>query len=107
MKSGGFTEICSAYAVDKLHQHSHLYTSENVVDFPGRCFEIERVLPYKKKEAQLYLKNKTMNITTRNFPETVQLIKTKWNIKDGGSCYCFFTTDINEEKIIILCRKTS
>ena len=41
MKSGGFDEITAQFEVEKLHQHSHLYTSDAFIDFPGRAFEIE------------------------------------------------------------------
>jgi hypothetical protein len=52
-----------------------------------------------------FLENKKANITTRNFSETVENIRKKWKIKDGGSLYCFFTTDINNNKIVLLCDK--
>ncbi|MCY1462702.1 hypothetical protein D9M71_805060 [compost metagenome] len=38
MKSGGFDEVSISFEIDKLHKHSHLYTSENLIDFPGRRF---------------------------------------------------------------------
>jgi hypothetical protein len=105
MKSGGFNEISSQYQVDKLHKHSHLYTSNEVFNFPGRIFEIQHVIPYTKKEIKIYLENSKLNLTTRNFPETVENIRKKWKIKDGGDSYCFFTTDMNNDKIVLLCNK--
>jgi hypothetical protein len=51
------------------------------------------------------LENKKANITIRNFPETVENIRKKWKIKDGGNMYCFFTTDANNNKIVLLCDK--
>ena len=45
------------------------------------------------------------NITTRNFPETVQQIRKKLGIKDGGDVYLFFTTDVDNDKIVIVCSK--
>ena len=52
-----------------------------------------------------FLENSKANITTRNFPETVENIRKKWKIKDGGNRYIFFTTDINNRKIVLLCAK--
>jgi hypothetical protein len=105
MKSGGFDEIGIQYNLGKLHSHSHLYTSENLIEFPGRIFEIKKVFHYSKKEMKTNLENTKANITTRNFPESVEEIRKKWKIKDGGSIYSFFTTDLNNDKIVLLCNK--
>lgn len=105
MKSGGFNEISEQYRLDKLHKHSHLYTSNELIDFPGRVFEIQHAIPYSKKEIKIHLENSKQNITTRNFPETVELIRKKWKIKEGGNSYSFFTTDMNNDKIVLICTK--
>lgn len=105
MKSGGFNAISVQYRLDKLHKHSHLYTSNELIDFPGRVFEIQHAIPFSKKEIKIHLENSKQNITTRNFPETVELIRKKWKIKDGGDSYCFFTTDMNNDKIVLICTK--
>ena len=105
MKSGGFDEISTAFQINKLHKHSHLYTSEDLIDFPGRKFEIQKVISYHKNEMKNELSNKQANITTRNFPETVENIRKKWKIKNGGNLYCFFTTDVKDNKIVLICTK--
>jgi hypothetical protein len=105
MKSGGFDEVAVQFNLKKLHPHSHLYTSDEKIDFCGRVFEIIDVIPYQKKEIKLHLENKKANITTRNFPETVENIRKKWKIKDGGNLYTFFTTDQKNNKIVLLCNK--
>lgn len=104
LKSGAFNEISKQLGLFKLHKHSHLYTSDSHIDFPGRCFKIENSIPYNKK-AFKKLAIKKANITTRNFPETVQQIRNKFNIKDGGNDYLFFTTGLNDQKIILITRK--
>ncbi len=105
MKSGGFDEIGIQYQLDKLHQHSHLYTSDEKIDFPGRIFEIQDAISYTKSEMKSFLENKKANITTRNFPDSVEEIRKKWKIKEGGNLYCFFTTDMNNHKIVLICTK--
>jgi hypothetical protein len=105
MKAAGFNEITFQFSVKKLHHHSHLYTSANLIDFPGRVFEIENHLEYNKLNMKSFLKDKKANVTTRNFPESVESIRTKWKIKEGGDLYCFFTTNINNDKIVLLCSK--
>ncbi len=105
MKSGGFDEVSASFQINKLHKHSHLYTSENLIDFPGRKFEVQKVISYNKNEMKNELSNQQANITTRNFPETVDNIRKKWKIKNGGDLYCFFTTDVKDNKIVLICTK--
>lgn len=105
MKSGGFDEIATQFGIEKLHQHSHLYTSDLLIDFPGRVFEIQNSFEYNKTNMKAFLENQKSNITTRNFPDSVENIRKKWKIKDGGDLYTFFTTDLNNSKIVLLCRK--
>ena len=105
MKSGGFVEVATRFKVTKLHQHSHLYISNNLIEFPGRRFEIKQSFLYNKIEMTRNLKNTKINITTRNFPDTVQTIRKKWNIKEGGDEYCFFSTDALNNKIALICKK--
>ncbi|MES2805504.1 MAG: class I SAM-dependent methyltransferase [Bacteroidota bacterium] len=107
MKSGGFDEVSSFYNLNKLHKHSHLYTSTALISFPGRVFEIQNTFPYNKTEMKSYLEKSQANITTRNFPDSVETIRKKWKIKDGGNVYCFFTTDENNHKIVLICTKIS
>ena len=105
LKSGGFHEISQQLKVFKLQQHSHLYTSDEIIDFPGRTFKIENVLSYdKKKLKKLVVENKA-NITTRNFPKTVAQIRKETKIKDGGNSYLFFTTHNTNDYIVISCKK--
>jgi 16S rRNA G966 N2-methylase RsmD len=104
LKAGAFNSIGHKLGLNKLHKHSHLYTSNEKVDFPGRAFKIEKLLPYNKKS---FAKEKIFkaNITTRNFPISVHDIRKKLKVKDGGTIYLFFTTNLNNEKIIIVCSK--
>lgn len=105
MKSGGFDEVAVHYNISKLHKHSHLYTSDEIISFPGRTFKITTAFLYNKTEMKQQMQGKQFHITTRNFPETVEKIRTKWKIKAGGNLYSFFTTDDNNNKIVLICTK--
>ncbi|QIE58477.1 class I SAM-dependent methyltransferase [Rasiella rasia] len=105
LKAGGFQYISEHYAVAKLHQHSHLFTNQSLIEFPGRRFRIEKILPYTKKDMRRGITFDTANITTRNFPESVATLRKKWKIKEGGERYLFFTTLENEDKILLICAK--
>jgi hypothetical protein len=106
LKSGGFNSVSEKLHIKKLHQHSHLYTSNELMDFPGRSFKIGDILPYNKKQFKKFGIEKA-NITTRNFPDSVDNIRKKLNIKDGGSIYIFATTNLENEKLLIICSKLS
>ena len=104
LKSGAFNSVSKQLEVSKLHQHSHLYTSDELITFPGRSFKIETIIDYNKKVLKALSLSKA-NITTRNFPETVQQIRQKHRIKEGGNTYIFFTTNYLNKKIVIICVK--
>ncbi|WP_121665291.1 class I SAM-dependent methyltransferase [Mesonia aquimarina] len=104
LKSGLFLSISNKLPVFKLSKHSHLYTSEEKINFPGRSFKIVETIPFNKKNIKS-LQLKKANITTRNFPLTVAQIRKKFSIKDGGHVYLFFTSLENQEKVVLFCRK--
>lgn len=105
LKSGAFGLIPKYFNLFKLHQHSHLYTSDECLEFAGRVFIIENSFEYNKVSMKQFLQHTKANITTRNFPESVAIIRKKWHIKDGGNVYTFFTTDANNRKIVLICAK--
>ncbi len=106
MKSGEYNQLSNQLNLPKLHQNSHLYTSENLLKFPGRGFRVDVVLEYNKLGISKVSALKKANITTRNFPLTVEELRKRLKLKDGGNSYCFFTTNMNNEKIILICSKT-
>lgn len=105
LKAGLFNEVSSQLKLYKLNINSHLYTSNNLIVFPGRRFKIINQLSYNLKELKKLLHLAKANITVRNFPETVAQIRKKTKLKDGGNCYIFFTTDYHDKHIILICEK--
>ncbi len=105
LKSGGFTHVSKAIGVEKLHANTHLYTSDELMDFPGRRFLIEARIPYQKSAIKKALAFSKANVSTRNFPESVKTIRKKWKIKDGGSNYLFFITTLDNKKEMLICSK--
>ena len=104
LKSGAFGLICYRYDVKKLNTNSHLYTSKELIDFPGRVFTVNSVVNYSKRNLK-DLNISKANITTRNFPIDVKDIRKKSKILDGGEDYLFFTTNHTNEQIIIKTKK--
>ena len=105
LKSGAFLQVSEKFNIAKLHQNSHLYTTNELMDFPGRRFKIKHCISYDKKQLLKLIPSKKANIATRNFPETVAQIRKKTGLKDGGNEYLFFTTDINNKHLVLICEK--
>ena len=109
MKSGGFKIIGTHFYLNKLHINTHLYTATELkLQFPGRIFEVKKVWGNSKKELkELALLLPKANITTRNYPVSVDELRKKLKIKEGGEVYLFACTLANEQKVVIECRKTN
>ncbi|MCX6147543.1 MAG: class I SAM-dependent methyltransferase [Candidatus Kapabacteria bacterium] len=100
-----FDAIYEKYKLIKLHSNSHLFTSEELIEFQGRTFEVIGIEKLNEKAIKKYLPENKANITIRNFNLTTDEIKKKLKIKDGGEMYLFATTDLNNKYIILICKK--
>ena len=108
MKAGAFQLIAEKFNVGKLHQHTHLYTSEKLLEkFPGRAFQIEEVISYDKKLLSKLIPEGKANIATRNFKDDVAQIRKRTKLKDGGDKYVFACTNIDNKPVIIICTKAN
>ena len=103
LKSGAFKLIASRYGLKKLHYHTHLYTSKQLVEsFPGRSFRVEQQFEFSKKLLQqISIQFPKANLTIRNFPLSVAEFRKRSKLKEGGDCYLFATTLANEQKIVL------
>ena len=48
---------------------------------------------------------KSANITVRNFPDTVQQLRKRLKLSEGGDVYLFATTLADGRKVLIRCEK--
>lgn len=104
LKGGAFKSIGIEYGLQKLHANTHLYTSSKLIQgFPGRVFKVLKELPLSKKLKSDFPEMKG-NIAVRNHPLSVDQIKAKTKIKDGGDHYLFAFTDMAGRQFI-LCEK--
>ncbi len=105
MKSGLFGHVGAQYQLKKLHLHSHLFTSDQLMEFPGRRFLIKEKLTFNKKQIRKAFGGSKAHISTRNFPLNVASLRRELKIKDGGDTYLFFTTLSREERAVLVCQK--
>jgi hypothetical protein len=105
LKAGAFNYLTAHYELKKLAPNTHLYTSSKLVaDFPGRVFKIETIQAYQPK-AFKKLGIKKANVSCRNFKDSVEQVKKKMNLKDGGDYYIFACSKADNSSIIIVCLK--
>lgn len=106
MKAGAADIVAVQKKLVKLQANSHLYSSVSYVEnFPGRIFEIRKVMSLDKKELTAFIPSKKANISTRNFPLKPEEIYKKIGFTEGGEEYLFATTLHDGKKVIICCRK--
>ena len=107
LKAGAYKSVALRYEVDKLHVSSHLYTSNHIVSsFPGRIFEVEDIIPFGSKVCKVLSSEiPQANLSVRNFPSSVDELRKRTRITDGGDTYLFATTLSDNKKVLIKCIK--
>jgi hypothetical protein len=106
-KAGCPSSLATSYGMQKLHRNSNLYTSDALTaHFPGRIFKVTSVAGFSKGELKMLLGDlKRANLTVRNFPETVQQLRKRLKLCEGGDVYLFATTLADGRKVLIRCEK--
>jgi len=107
MKAGCFSVLEQRFPVSQVAPNSHLFlSSDEIGDFPGRRFQIQAISSLNKKELSSVLAPlERANMTVRNFPMTVDQLRKKLKLKDGGDTYIFATTMADGQHRLLICRK--
>lgn len=100
MKAGAFKWVSQRFEVKKLSLNSHLYTSGHLQDFPGRAFRVIEKTKFDKRLKD-HFADGYVNILTRNYPLSVEEIKKKTGLKEGGDQYLIATQSENEKHVVI------
>lgn len=104
MKAGAFKSIAKAFNLRKIQANTHLYTSDNLInDFPGRTFKVKEYVKLDKSLREKFPDGKA-NILLRNFPSTVEDIKKKTGLTDGGRLYLICCGGVKEKLTFIASR---
>ena len=107
MKSGAFKLVATHFNLRKFHVNTHLYTGdEHINDFPGRIMQVSEVYGNNKADLKK-IKDKypKANVTTRNYPLSVDDFRKRTSIKEGGNDYLYALKTTSEKHIIIACAK--
>ena len=104
MKAGLFERLSARYGLSQVAANSHLFVSNSLVQpFPGRTFRITEVSTLNKHEVKAkILPLRQANIAVRNFPLTVNELRRRLKLGEGGGNYIFATTLANRDKVLIV-----
>ena len=101
-KAGGYKMMAVQYRVKKIHPHSHIYTADTECEnFPGKAYMVDGVYAVKAKGLPV----KKADLAVRNFPSSVDALRRKLKVTDGGEHRIYATTLCDGQKRLILCRK--
>ncbi len=102
LKAGAFKLLAKVFGLKKLHKNTHLYTAEHRnSSFPGRVFRVIDQLTMNKKVLRKRIPEMKANISVRNFPMSVEEIRKKTGIKEGGKAYVLAATDKEGPKMLL------
>ncbi len=103
MKAGVQNAFARRYNLKKLHPMSNLFLGkEPIQNIPARQFFIERMSDFQKGNLKSFMQDiRQANLTIRNFPSTVEDLKKRLKIKDGGNIYLFATTLSDDTHVLI------
>jgi hypothetical protein len=109
LKAGAYKLVSDRFSLSKLHLNSHLYTCDMLPDgFPGRAFEVEDSFSFSNSELKrLHQITSKANISIRNFPSSVDELRKKLRLTDGGDFYLFATTFADNQKRLVLTKKVT
>ncbi|MCA4776604.1 RsmD family RNA methyltransferase [Empedobacter stercoris] len=92
LKTGAFKLLSEKFNLHKLHQNTHLYTSNELLnEFPGKIYSVEKHINHPKKEI---IKSKA-NLLVKNYNQAIDIVKKKFKITDGGETTLIFTQSID------------
>lgn len=105
MKAGPFKLLSQREGLEKLAQHTHLYTSDSFVQhFPGRIFSVLKEVSLNKKNLAAAIPNGKAHVIVRNYPAHAEELQRQLGLKEGGDDYVIATT-VGTLKTGFVCRK--
>lgn len=102
LKGGAFKTVASAFDLMKLHPNTHLYTSNKYLDdFPGRIFRVHAQIKIDSKTIASYFPSGRASMVTRNYPLSVDALRKKTKLKDGGDNFLIGCSGVNKKFLIV------
>ena len=104
LKVGAFKSVAKQFNLKKVDVSTHYYTTSKVVEnFPGRIFKIDAFVKPDRSALSFFPQGKA-NITTRNYPLSVDELKKRTGLKDGGDKYLIGFSGAKEKFLVVASR---
>ncbi|HYC85663.1 MAG TPA: SAM-dependent methyltransferase, partial [Chryseosolibacter sp.] len=101
LKAGAFRLIAERYNVRKLHPNTHVYTSDLLIEsFPGRIYSLRAGVGADPSEFERLFPDRQTNIVLRNYPASVDELRKKLRVKDGGEKYLLGVTTLSRPQLL-------
>lgn len=108
LKGGAFKLLSERLGIGKLAPSTHLYTSDRRIEgFPGKVYEVEKVLEWSKSTAALMKKEvPAAEMLSVNFPVATDELRRRLGITEGTKRRILATTlgGGKDSRICIICR---
>jgi len=104
LKAGPFKLISSRLGIHKLHNNTHFYTNDSILSrFPGRIFSVVEFVKLDSKLAAQFPGGQA-NVISRNFPLTVDEVRKKTGLREGGDLYLICASG-ETDKWSMICKR--
>jgi hypothetical protein len=102
MKAGAFKSVARKFGLAKIHKNTHLYTSKSVLaNFPGRIFKVVAQIKPDPIEVKKYFTDGKANIISRNYPLSVDELRKKTKLTEGGEHYLIAFSGTSKKFIVV------
>jgi 16S rRNA G966 N2-methylase RsmD len=109
IKANHIAELAKKNALFFINKRTYFLTSERINNnIAGRYFKITDILKFNEKNLRSYLTDKKIkkaNINTKGTQITVDEIRKRLKLKEGGNTSLFITSDLKNKTIVIVAEK--
>ena len=105
-KARAWDQAATDFGLLKLHRQTPLFTSHELhTEFPGRIFRVVKQVKPDRKTLRKELPDMEAMLVVRNFPESVDILRKKWKLRDGGHLFLIATTIWDGSRMLIVCER--
>lgn len=101
MKSGCFKLLCQNGRFEKLDRNTHLYTSDERIEWSGRVFTVVGEVALNKKAIAQAIPERKAHVVVRNYPCEAAELQKRLGLREGGEVFVVATTVAGVKKGLV------
>lgn len=101
MKSGPYKLLCQGGRFEKLDRSTHLYTSDELMEWSGRIFSVVSEVALNKKAIAAVIPERKAHMVVRNYPAEAAVLQKQLGLKEGGEMFVIATTVAGVKKGLV------